>query len=228
MEGLARFVRQRYLAVADPRKAAEMAAYMKTDMPFYGVQAPMRENVTKELLVRFPIDSRTRYKQAVLTLWEQPHREEKYTAIAVARSYPGFITMASLPLYKRLIQEGAWWDLVDDVAIHLAGHLLLHQRKSMKPEVEKWITHSNLWMRRSALLCHMSHKDQTDEKQLFRHCLKVAGENEFFIRKAIGWALREYAKTSPTAVKAFLRKNEKRLSPLSFREAAKHLKLKAA
>ena len=228
MEELVRFVRMRYLAVADARKAAEMAAYMKTDMPFYGVQKPMREAVSKELLVRFPIDSRARYEKAILALWEQPHREDKYTAIALARSYPDFMTVSAVPLYKRLIRDGAWWDLVDEIAVHLVGHVLLQQRKSMKPEIEKWIIHTDLWMRRGALLCHMSHKKKTDEKQLFRHCLKAAGDDEPFIRKAIGWALREYAKTSPGAVKRFLVKNQARLSPLSYREAAKHLKLKAA
>ena len=227
MEDLVRFVRRRYLAVGNAGKAAEMAAYMKTDMPFYGVHKPAREQVCKELLIRFPLDSRARYQRAVMVLWAQPHREEKYTAIALARSYPDFITMSSLTLYKRLIREGAWWDLVDEVAVHLAGHLLLHQRKSMKPQIEKWISQRDLWFRRAALLSHIIHKNQTDEKQLFCHCLKQAGEEELFIRKAIGWALREYAKTAPAAVKAFLNKNRAKLSPLSFREAAKHLRIRA-
>ena len=80
--------------------------------------------VCKELLVQFPMDTRAQYEQAVTALWEQPHREEKYTAIALARDYPDLITMSSVPLYKRMIREGAWWDLVDEIAAHLIGHVL--------------------------------------------------------------------------------------------------------
>ena len=225
MEELVGYIRHQFLQLGDPRKAAEMAAYMKTDMPFYGVQKPQRELVYKELLWRFPITSRPEYEAAIEALWAQPHREEKYTAIHIARSYPDFITVSAVPLYKRLIREGAWWDLVDENAVHLVGHVLLHQRKTMKPKIEKWIDDRDMWIRRAALICHIKHKSKTDERQLLRHCRRRAHEKEFFIRKAIGWALREYAYTAPEAVRKFLRTHQEKLSPLSFREAAKHLKM---
>ena len=197
-------------------------------MPFYGVQKPQREIVCKELMFQFPLDTRARYEQAITALWEQPHREEKYTAIALARSYPDFMIMSTVPMFKRMIREGEWWDLVDEIAIHLVGHVLLNQRRSMKPEIEKWITDNNVWIRRAALLCHISHKEKTDEKQLFRLCTRQVADTDPFIRKAIGWALREYGKTKPSAVKRFLSKNKNKLSPLSYREASKYLGLKAA
>ncbi len=202
-----------------------MAAYMKTEMPFYGIQKPDRLPIYREIKSRFVFNTRAQYSAAILGLWEQPHREEKYAAIHLARMHRKYITPASLPLYRRLIIEGAWWDLVDDVAIRLVGFVLLHHRPHTSKRVERWIDDSNMWIRRTALICHIGHKGETDERQLFDHCLRRADEREFFIRKAIGWTLREYAKTAPTKVRRFLQKHESRLSTLSFREAAKHLNL---
>jgi len=216
------FVRGRLSRLADARKAREMAAYMKTDMPFYGVQKPDRVPIGRELLVRYPLETRQAYEQMITALWSQPHREEKYIAIFLALAYPRFITPASLPLY-RLIIDGGWWDFVDDIAIRLVGPLVLNDRQRMGPLMNRWVADRNMWIRRSAILCHLKHADQTDHVQLFDHCLRRAHETEFFIRKAIGWALRGYAYTAPARVRAFLHRNRDTLSPLSLREAAKHL-----
>ena len=222
---MVKFVRTQLRALADPAKAKPMAAYMKTDMPFYGVQKPDRVPIQRELFTRFPLKTRAQYAAAIEALWSQPHREEKYCAIHLATQYPQFITMASLPLYRRLIVEGAWWDFVDDIAIRLVGPLVLDHREAAGPKMDRWIDDSNMWIRRSALICHISHKSRTDERQLFGHCLRRAHEKEFFIRKAIGWTLREYAKTAPKSVRRFVRAHRAELSPLSIREAAKHLDL---
>src|SRR5678816_2079098 len=125
MEDLVRFVRSRFKAQADPPKARDMAAYMKTDMPFYGVQKPAREIVYREASRKFTIKSRAEYVSAITGLWSQPHREEKYLAIQFALGHTQFMTVASLPLYRRLILEGAWWDFVDDIAIRLVGRVVL-------------------------------------------------------------------------------------------------------
>jgi 3-methyladenine DNA glycosylase AlkD len=223
---LVRFVRRELRRLADPKKAVEMAAYLKTDMPFYGVQKPRRLPVYGEITRRFPITTRSEYRQAVTALWSQPHREEKYAAVHVARSVPSYITVSSVGLYEQMIRQGAWWDLVDGIAVDLVGHVLLHQRRQMRPRIDKWIDDHDMWIRRAALLSQISHKSQTDDGQLFSHCLRRAHEKEFFIRKAIGWALREYACTAPDAVARFLRQNRDLLSALSFREAAKHLDLR--
>jgi 3-methyladenine DNA glycosylase AlkD len=227
MDELVTFVRASFRALSDSRKAREMAAYMKTEMPFYGVQKPDRVPICRELKRCFPIESHAQYTRAVLAMWSQPHREEKYTAIFLALAWPRFIVPASLPLYRRLIVEGAWWDLVDDVAIKLVGPLVLSHRARMSPLMDRWIEDRNMWIRRSAILCRLKHKEQTDERQLFEHCLRRAHEKEFFIRKAIGWALRGYAYTAPRSVRKFLQQHGNRLAPLSFREAGKHLDLRA-
>src|SRR5579872_5304341 len=111
---LVAFVQSELANRADPRKAAGMAAYMKTSMPFYGVPKPAREEVSREAKQRFAVFNRRDYERAVLALWKLPHREEKYFAIDMARAWRDFIRPESLPLYRRLIAEGAWWDMVDE------------------------------------------------------------------------------------------------------------------
>lgn len=216
------FVQSRFAALADPKKAREMAAYAKTAMPFYGINQPDREPVFRELKKRFPFEDQAQYRGAVLALWALPHREEKYAAIFIAQAWPQFVVPASLPLYRKLIVEGAWWDLVDFVAMRCLCPLWQNHRPRIGPIMDQWIAHRDMWLRRSAIIGQLKHKEETDEERLFGYCLLCAGEKEFFIRKAIGWALREYAKTSPAAVKRFIRQHREALSPLSFREASKH------
>jgi 3-methyladenine DNA glycosylase AlkD len=220
---LARYVTTQLKRLADPAKAPAMAAYMKTAQPFFGVPTPARVAMLKQMGARFAPADQKSYARSALALWKLPHREEQYCAIAFARRHEPFITPASLPLYERMIREGAWWDFVDEIAANLVGAVYRNFRAQTRPTIERWIDDEHMWIRRTAILSHLRHKQQTDSSQLFEHCLKRAHESEFFIRKAIGWALREYSKTDPRAVRAFLTKNRKRLSNLSYAEGSKHL-----
>lgn len=220
---LAAFISAEFRARANPQDAGPMAAYMKTSMPFYGIKKPDRLPVYREMKKRFAPSTQSEYEAGVRALWKLPHREEKYAAIAFARQSDVFITADSLPLYERLIREGAWWDLVDDVAVRLVGRVQLKQRSRVRPVMRLWIDDDDLWIRRAALLSQNGHKQNTDQRQLFRQCLRRADETEFFIRKAIGWALRDYSYTAPEAVRDFLVAHRERLSGLSFREAARQL-----
>lgn len=220
---LAHYVTAQLKLLADPAKAPAMAAYMKTTQPFFGVPTPMRTAMLKQMGDRFAPPDQKSYARRVMTLWKLPHREEQYCAISFARRYEEFITPASLSLYERMVREGAWWDFVDEIAVNLVGAVYGNFRAQTRPTIERWIDDEDMWIRRTALLSHLKHKRDTDAAQLFGHCLKRAHEPEFFIRKAIGWALREYSKTDPRAVQAFLTKNRKRLSNLSYAEASKHL-----
>jgi 3-methyladenine DNA glycosylase AlkD len=226
MDEIVQFVQRRFRTSADPHKAKPMAAYMKTDMPFYGILKPDRVRVLRELKKQFPLETRSQYQSAVLALWNLPHREEKYAATWIAHSWPPFIVPASMPLYRRLIVEGAWWDFVDDVAIRMTGIVWLNHREALSRVMDKWIDapgDRNMWLRRAAIIGQIKHKDQTDEDRLFDYCRRRAHEKEFFIRKGIGWALRQHAYTNPGTVRAFLHKHQASLSPLSLREAGKHL-----
>lgn len=219
------FCSQQLNALRNQSKAIEMAAYMKTTMPFYGVQKPERVPIFRELKQRFKPSSQEDYEAVVLALWNSRYREEKYMAISYAEAFPKFITPASMSLYEQIIREGAWWDFVDPVASNLIGDVYLNNRKELKPIIANWSSDPDFWIRRTTLLVHNKHKAHTDSEQLFALCLLMADEKEFFIRKAIGWSLREYAKTNPRAVADFISKNKEVLSPLSFREASKHLNL---
>lgn len=220
---LLQFVKAELEACADSKKAVEMAAYMKTSMPFYGVQKPQRLPIIRQFKEQYAASDFDSYRDSVLCLWRRPHREEKYLAINYAEAFPEFISSEALSLYEQLIREGAWWDFVDPVAINLVGEAYLQERRKLKPEIEKWSTDDDLWMRRASIICQLHHKDDTDEKQLYKLCSRLSHEKEFFIQKAIGWALREHAKTAPESVAAYLKENAGRLAPLSFREASKHL-----
>jgi 3-methyladenine DNA glycosylase AlkD len=209
--------------LANPAKARDMQAYMRTDMPFYGVQGPGREQVLRRLLDEFRPENRKEYEELVLGLWDLPHREEKYLALRVAGRLRPFIVPESLPLYRRLIVEGAWWDLVDEVATQMVRRLVVGEPDAVWPSVDTWIGDEDMWLRRSAIICQVGAKEHTDAHRLFRFCEQQAFEKEFFIRKAIGWALREYAKVSPEEVAAFITMHRDRLSGLSYREAAKHI-----
>ncbi len=200
-----------------------MAAYLKTAQPFYGVKSPPRRQIVRELLEIYPIESPRTYVDTVVTLWELPHREEQYAAVDVAILAKRFVTFERVPLYRRLIVEGAWWDFVDAVASKLIGRLLREQRESMTPIVLEWIDDPDMWLRRTAIISQLGHKNATDADLLFDFCRRRAHEPEFFIRKAIGWALRDYARTDPNAVREFVDDMGDELSGLSRREATKHL-----
>lgn len=217
-----RYVREALAAAANPEKAEGMQAYMKTDMPFYGVQKPGRAPIVRTILRGYVPQTRDEYEELVLAFWQLPHREEKYIALAVATGVEPFIVPESMPLYHRLILEGAWWDLVDEVATHLIRELVRNFPEKTWPTVDGWVEDESMWLRRTAIICQVGLKASTDADRLFDFCRRRAFEKEFFIRKAIGWALREYAKTDPDAVANFVMEHRD-LSGLSYREATKHI-----
>jgi 3-methyladenine DNA glycosylase AlkD len=208
---------------ADEAKAEQMAAYMKTAMPFYGVQAPAVRIITRQVVKQFPPDDIGQYDRAVRALWGQKHREEKYLAISYARRFHQFISTESLDLYRMMIVDGAWWDFVDTIAAHLVGRVLVNERDATEPRIRSWINDGDMWLRRTSIICQLPHKAETDTALLSDACLTNAADKEFFIRKAIGWALREYAKTDPEWVREFVDTHRGVLSGLSIREATKHL-----
>lgn len=221
---LIKFVKAELNKRKDPQRAEKMAAYMKTDMFFYGVGSDARKEVFKAIKKNFKFNTFTEHQKAVLVLWEQDSREEKYLAVSLAQAHRDYIRFSALKNYRKMIIEGAWWDFVDELAIHLVGALLAKEPDKMYPVMDKWIEDKNMWIRRSAILSQNRFKDKTDETRLYSYCLKCAAENDFFIRKAIGWSLREYSKTAPTSVKKFLQENEHLFSGLSLREGARILK----
>jgi 3-methyladenine DNA glycosylase AlkD len=223
---LVRAVRDGLAQQADPTKASAMQAYMKSSMPHWGVQRPELRRLCRAVFAAHPLASFEQWRDTILTLWkEATHREERYAAIALAgaRHYRAYHTLDALPLHEELIVTGAWWDLVDGLASHQLGDLLRRYPKPMRQTMLTWSRDPDLWKRRSAILCQLGFKAATDETLLYACIDPNLADRDFFIRKAIGWALREYAKTNPDSVRRYVREHEATLSPLSRREATKHL-----
>lgn len=217
------FVSSRLNSLRDQKKAIEMAAYMKTSMPFYGVQKPDRVPIIQEIKKDYRPDTFEEYRDALRSLWMLRYREEKYIALNYAEAFTKHIGLDALPVYEEIIRQGQWWDFVDPVSTNLIGRVYLLKREDMSSLIEEYSDDSDLWIRRCSLLVHNKHKEKTDSEQLFRFCEKMAHETDFFIRKAIGWALREYSKTNPKLVAKFIKKNKGELSPLSIREGSKYV-----
>jgi 3-methyladenine DNA glycosylase AlkD len=180
----------------------------------------------REVFARHPLEGFAAWRDAVLALYRgAKRREERYAAIELTglAAYADHQTMRSLPLYQELIVTGAWWDLVDGIAGHRLGNLLRRHPAPMKQKMLRWSRDGNLWKRRSAILCQLTFKRDTDLDLLYRCIEPSLGSNEFFLRKAIGWALRQYAWTDPDEVVRYVRAHEDRLSGLSKREALKNV-----
>ena len=222
---LVRALRNALREMADQKKAPYMQAYMKSEMPYLGISAAPFRKAAKAVLATHPLDSFEAWRDSVLELWRcARYREERYAAIELAgyRAYQKFRVMDALPVYEEMIVTGAWWDYVDSIATHRLGELLRHYPKEMPAILRQWAVSGDLWKRRSAILAQIGFKADTDLKLLY-DCIRPSLDRpEFFLRKAIGWALRQYAWTDPKEVIRFVKANEKRLSPLSKREALKN------
>jgi 3-methyladenine DNA glycosylase AlkD len=213
---------------ADPEKAPGMQAYMKSELPFYGVQAAGQREAAREVFAAHPLDGFDEWHATVLALWDEARfREERYAAIDLTgdRRYRTFQTPAALPLYEQLIVTGAWWDFVDELATRRVGPIVRAHAGQVRPTVLAWSGHEDPWLRRTSIICQIGSKADTDTDLLYACIEPSFGDRFFFTRKAIGWALREHSKTDGDAVVRYVREHENELSPLSKREALKWLLL---
>jgi 3-methyladenine DNA glycosylase AlkD len=228
---LIRALRKALRELADPAKAPVMQAYMKSAMPYLGIQAVPFRKATKTILAANPLSSFEEWRDTALELWRcARYREERYAVIELVghRSYQKFRTLDALPLYEEMITTGAWWDYVDSIASHRLGELLRRYPKELPPILRDWAVSEDQWKRRSAILAQLGFKGDTDLKLLY-DCMRPSLQRpEFFLRKAIGWALRQHAWTDPKEVVRFVKAHEKQLSPLSKREALKNVRGKSS
>ncbi|TWP46449.1 DNA alkylation repair protein [Lentzea tibetensis] len=218
-------VRAGLAELANPDKAPDMQAYMKSDMPYRGVARPQRAALTKAVFAEHVIASETDWVDTILVLWrEAGFREERYVALDLSgqRRYAAWQSSALLPLYDELIVTGAWWDYVDEIANRRIGPLVRSEPDVVKPVMRVWSTDDDKWRRRTSIICQLASKAATDTVLLTESIEANITDRDFFLRKAIGWALREYAKTEPEWVKDFVERHPE-LSGLSRREALKNL-----
>jgi 3-methyladenine DNA glycosylase AlkD len=218
-------IRKELAAAADPQHAPRQQAYMKSAMPYYGVKMPELRAICKRVFAENPPATSQEWQGEVLGLWRgAKHREERYAAMELAgqRRYSEFRTPSVMPMFEEMIVTGAWWDYVDEIA-HLVGDLLRSHPKKMRPMMRAWSVDQNLWKRRVSIICQISFKKDTDLDLLYSNIKPNLADRDFFIRKAIGWALRAYAWTDPDEVARFVREHESSLSGLSRREALKNI-----
>jgi 3-methyladenine DNA glycosylase AlkD len=230
--GLVGAVRSALRSVGDPVRAAGQQAYMKSSMPYRGLTSPELRALLRPLLadpVLSPV-SREAWEADVRALWDAAEfREERYAALAVTghRAARPWQDPEALGLYRYLVETGAWWDFVDLLAADRVGPILLRHRDVVTPILRSDAVDDHLWVRRTAVLAQLKHREETD-LELLADVIDANLEGsrfgrEFFIRKAIGWALRQHARVDPDWVRAFVEARGDRLSGLSRREALKHL-----
>jgi len=210
----------------DPKKTAAMQAYMKSAMPYWGVQTPVQRDITRRLFTANRLETAEEWREACLTIWRAAeYREERYAAIDLTgfKYYREWQTLDTLPMYEEMIVAGAWWDFVDVIASARLGPLLRQYPGRMRTKMLQWGRSRSIWKRRSAILCQLTFKSETDLDLLYAAIEPSLGSKEFFLQKAIGWALRQYAWSDPREIRRYVRANADRLSALSKREALKNI-----
>ncbi|MCK9452727.1 MAG: DNA alkylation repair protein [Bacteroidales bacterium] len=207
-------------AAADPAKAVAMEQYMRNQFAFYGLPSPLRQQLLTPFIKENGLPKCDNVVEIIHNAWQLPQREMQYAAMFVLQKQIKELPETAIELFEQLIVEKSWWDSIDFIAPNLVGTLFLRFPEIRDEMVRKWMLSGNFWLQRSCLIFQLKYKDHTDEALLFELCSQLAGEKEFFIRKAIGWVLRQYARTAPHAVKYFVENTD--LQPLSKREALKH------
>ncbi|MEU8759375.1 DNA alkylation repair protein [Streptomyces sp. NPDC048659] len=211
-----------YPTGGDPFWAQEMIAYMKGVAPFLGLRTPERRALSRTVLAGTPAPGEADCAAVALRCFALPEREYHYFAVDYLRRHVRRCSSGFLPVARALVTTVSWWDTVDHLAAHVVGPLVAAD-PALAERMDEWIADEDLWVARTAILHQLRFKEATDTERLFSYCLLRSGHPDFFIRKAIGWSLREYAKTDPAEVRAFVAQNTSRLSPLSVREALKNL-----
>jgi 3-methyladenine DNA glycosylase AlkD len=211
-----------YGGAAEPERAGAMRAYMRDQFPFLGIATPRRRALSREVLAGQPRPAEEDLRAAALGCWALPEREYQYFAVDWLSRHASVCTPGFLDTARTLVTERSWWDTVDALASHVVGTVVA-AHPATASTMDSWAADDNLWLVRTALLHQLAYKRRTDAERLFTYCLAQAGHRDFFVRKAIGWALREYARTEPDAVREFVTRHRARLSPLSVREALRNL-----
>lgn len=222
MSNIIPYLEKQFKAYSNQEIAQKQKAYLRDQFEFFGIPKPVRASVEKEIIKKFVCKSEAELIDVICNLWQQNKREFHYAAINIAVAHKKLWTQEILPTFEYMIRTHSWWDTVDTIAAHLVGGLLKKYPELMLT-MDIWIADNNLWISRTAIIFQLRWKQDTQEKLLFKYCTQVAHEKDFFIRKAIGWALREYSKTNPESVRSYIQKNRSILSNLSVKEGSKYI-----
>jgi len=206
----------------NPANAEPMSKYMKNLFPYLGIKTPKRKELLKDFIKEYGLPELSELKEITIELWDLPEREFQYTAIGLLRKFVKKWDADFIDLFEHLVIRKSWWDSVDGIASWLVGEHFQRFPELQDKYIGKWMSSGNMWLQRTCLLFQLHYKEETDEMLMGSIIMSLNTSKEFFIQKAIGWALREYSKTDAEAVINFLDNNE--LATLSRREALKWLK----
>jgi 3-methyladenine DNA glycosylase AlkD len=209
-------------AVRDPEQAVAMRAYMRDQFPFLGIRGPQQKALARSVLAGLPRPTEPDLRAIAVSCWTLPEREYQYFACDLLRRHARLLSPGFLSVARTLVSTKSWWDTVDALAAHVVGQLVANH-PALALDMDEWVHDEDLWIARTAILHQLRFGPATDADRLFGYCLARADHRDFFIRKAIGWALREYGKSAPEAVRGFVAVHRSELSPLSVREALKNL-----
>ncbi|MGG0719010.1 DNA alkylation repair protein [Robertmurraya massiliosenegalensis] len=201
--------------------AGPMEKYMRDQFPYLGIKTPERKVLLKEFFQTSGILNKPLQQDFILSLWEKDAREYQYAALFYLEKMVKKLQRSDLELLENLITTKSWWDTVDTIAPKLVGYIATKYPEVIPDKIEQWAISDDIWLRRTAILFQLKYKERTNEELLSRYIKENAQEKEFFIRKAIGWALREYSKTNPQFVRHFIETTP--LSNLSIREGSKYI-----
>ncbi|MFM0225115.1 DNA alkylation repair protein [Paraburkholderia dipogonis] len=210
---------------ADAERALAMRAYMRDQFEFIGVPTPLRRHAVTPVFRRLPVENADHLLACANLLWTMPAREYQYVATDLLARNWKTLAMADIAHLLTIAQHASWWDSIDPLAA-VVGDVLKAARvetPQAQATMDAALQHESLWVRRIAMIHQLGWREHTDEDRLFGYARSLAAESDFFIRKAIGWALRDYARHAPEAVSGFLSASRDLISPLTLREASKHL-----
>ncbi|MBR2648848.1 MAG: DNA alkylation repair protein [Sediminibacterium sp.] len=206
---------------ANTGKALGMKAYMLNQFEFFGISAPERQAIQKQFLKEHTISSKKKLEAVIKNCFKQPHREYQYFAIYLYAVNKQYWTKESDIFIEYCLQQKSWWDTVDGIASDWLKTYFMLFPTQIKSVTNRWNKSTNIWLIRSSIMFQKAFKKDTDTRLLSKYILQHKKSDEFFIQKAIGWALREYSKVNPEWVKEFVKAND--LAPLSKREALKRV-----
>lgn len=213
------FLQNSFATHANAQDAVQMKKYMKDLFDFYGIKSPVRKEIYKahkNEIAKIPDEKN---EEIARWCWLQEQREWQYFAMEFLGKRSRKIDSSVISLYEHLIVTKSWWDTVDFIAVNLIGNYFQKYPERIIDVTGEWMSSGNMWLQRSCILFQLKYKKNTDIALLENFIDQLKGSQEFFIRKAIGWCLREYSKTNPDYVIDFVKNNT--LSGLSHREALK-------